>query len=57
MTGKGWGAEDEWGDEKVTLVKREINNLLWMYARGTMTLEEADEIACKVLNLLREVDK
>jgi len=47
----------EWDDHKVTDVKFEINNLIWMHGPSSLTLEEADERACTILNLLRQTPK
>lgn len=44
--------EESYDIEKV---KREINNLIWMYAPGGVTLEEAEKIACKMLAEFEEL--
>jgi len=47
----------EWDDRKVTDVKFEINNLIWMHCDSSLTIEEAEERACAILNLLRREPK
>ena len=33
--------------ERLTQIKKEINNLIWMYCDANMTLKEAEERACR----------
>lgn len=44
------------GDEaklrKQTELKLEINRLIWQYAPAKTTLEEAEDIACKILTMV-----
>lgn len=47
----------EWDDDKVTHVKNEINKLIWMHSPDSLTLKEADERACEILNLFRQMPK
>jgi hypothetical protein len=51
---RGRGVMDEWDDDKTIDVKKEINNLIWMYAAGSLTLAEADHRACEILNIIRK---
>jgi len=37
---------------EVTDLKIEINNLIWRYGDGKLTLEQADEMSHKILNLI-----
>lgn len=39
------------GDNEEEL-KKEINNLIWMYAPPELTLEEAEQVALKVLGMI-----
>ena len=43
--------EDELEVEKLTKVKKEINNLLWMYGDGDMTIDMAERRACNMLRI------
>lgn len=36
-------------DDKVTELKRAINEVLWMYAPGNMTLGDAEDLSCEFL--------
>jgi len=33
-------------------MKLDINNLVWMYAPGTITLNEADDIASEIMDMI-----
>lgn len=35
-------------------LKKAINNLLWMYLPDNITLKEADELACQILESIRK---
>ena len=47
----------DWDDDKVTDVKMQVNNLIWMHSPDSLTLKEADDRACEILNLLRQEPK
>lgn len=36
-------------DAEQSVLKREINNLIWMYSPAELTLEAADKLACDIL--------
>ena len=33
-------------------LKLEVNNVIWMYGKGTFTLDEAEELSIVVCNLI-----
>ncbi|HDZ25618.1 hypothetical protein LCGC14_1037050 [marine sediment metagenome] len=35
-------------------LKKEINNLIWMYGPGSLTLKKAEELACTILASIQE---
>jgi hypothetical protein len=37
--------------------KPKINNLIWMYGPPSLTLQEAEERACAVINLIMEAPR
>lgn len=43
--------------EKLTKVKKEINNLLWMYGDGTITIDEAELRACDMMQIFEGIRK
>jgi hypothetical protein len=44
-----------WTDERITAAKREINALVFEWAIETLTLRQAEEVACEMLAaLMRE---
>jgi hypothetical protein len=45
---------DDWDDDKIIMVKRKINHLIWMHADSELTLAEAEERACAIVNIIRE---
>jgi hypothetical protein len=44
----------DWDDDKVTDVKLQVNNMIWMHSPDSLTLQEAEDRACEILNLLRQ---
>jgi len=38
----------------IEYVKKEINNLIWMYADGRTTLDEAESMALEILTIIRK---
>ena len=40
----------------VEYVKKELNNLIWMYGHPSLTLKQAEEIACDTLVRMRNAD-
>ena len=34
-------------------LKKEINNLIWMYGPGNITLEKAEYISCQILAMIK----
>jgi hypothetical protein len=40
---------EELSNEMITTLKLELNRLIWMYARPTLTLEQAEVMACRIL--------
>jgi hypothetical protein len=38
----------------VEYVKKELNNLIWMYGHPKLTLRRAEEIACEMLVKIRQ---
>ena len=43
-------------DFDVEHVKKELNNLIWMYGHPELTLKQAEELACEILVKMRSVD-
>ena len=41
------------GDDD-TDMKKEINNLIWMYGDGLLTLRDAEVLACDILVMIKE---
>jgi hypothetical protein len=35
-------------------IKLEINRLLWMWGKPTLTLREADDLSCSILDIIIE---
>jgi hypothetical protein len=42
-------------DEEHIQLKLQINNLIWMHAPGDITLSEAEERACSIINLIQKL--
>jgi len=38
--------------EKEEELKLGINNVIWMYAKGKMTLEEAEKMSCYIMQIV-----
>ncbi len=43
--------------EPIENIKLEINNLIWMHGPASMTLIEAEEMACKIYELFLEAQE
>lgn len=41
-------------DSNIEILKKEINNLIWCNASDELTLAEAEERACTILNVIRK---
>ena len=54
ITNRLGGSEMGDGDEAICALKKEINNLIWMYGPGSLTLKKAEELACDILASIRE---
>ena len=46
-----------YNEYNTTHLKKEINNLLWMYAPSNVTLKDAEERAVKILNIVQKSAK
>lgn len=42
------------GDDQITELKKEINNLIWMHGPGSLTLKKAEELAVDIFASIRE---